>query len=218
MRVVLASLAIVALFVASASATPITDLFNTGVDASGTPLSDDTLGDPHFTLIVDPSASPTTRIRTSAGGFPIGPWLGDDAVSAWIGPSNNHDLSGPGGTYIYETTFTLPANVDLSTVNLTGQWAADDNSDTSDIIQLNGNTIGVGNAGFGVWTAFGAGSGFVPGLNVLDFSVVNGGGPTGVRVEMTGSYSLLAVPEPSSIILFGLGALGLLAVGRHRRE
>ena len=81
---------VVALCAGTAHASPIT-LFNTGVNASGTPLPDGTIGDPHWSLMVVPVGSTSDiRIRTSAGGFPIspaGPWIGDDGLSAWIGPN-----------------------------------------------------------------------------------------------------------------------------------
>jgi hypothetical protein len=81
----------------SAGAATITGLYNTGVGSSGTPLS--------------------------AGGFPIGPYLGDDAVSAWIGPNNDSQIDGPGGQYEYQTTFTVAGL--LSTASIFGQWSSD---------------------------------------------------------------------------------------------
>ena len=84
-------------------------LFNTGVSASGAPLSDGTVGDPHYTLVSVPSGSTTAiRVRTSAGGYPVGSgWLGDDSLSAWIGPNNSTFDNGPSGNYDYRTTFDL---------------------------------------------------------------------------------------------------------------
>lgn len=34
------------------------------------------------------------RAITSSGGYPIGPYIGDNSLSAWIGPNNDDDLNG----------------------------------------------------------------------------------------------------------------------------
>src|SRR5664279_94616 len=91
----------------SAGAAPL-NLFNTGVDNSGTPLADNTVGDPHYTLVSVPGGSTTDiLVRTSSTGFPIPPYILDDSISAWIGPYNAHDLTGPVGYYDYRITFNL---------------------------------------------------------------------------------------------------------------
>lgn len=64
----------------------IPSLFNTGVDASMTPLPDGTIGDPHYSLVSVPGGTTDILVRTSAGGYPIPPYFGDDSSSAWIGP------------------------------------------------------------------------------------------------------------------------------------
>jgi hypothetical protein len=53
-------------------------------------------------------------------------------------------------------------------------------------------------------------SGFINGVNTLDFIVNNDGGPTGLRVELSGTSSV--APEPTSLLLIGAGfvCLGLL--------
>lgn len=75
-------------------------IFNTGVDASGSPLPDGTVGDPHYTLVSEPGGTSVLRVRTSTGGYPIVPsvWV-DDALSAWIGPNNDVSVQGPIGTF-----------------------------------------------------------------------------------------------------------------------
>jgi hypothetical protein len=104
---------------AGARAGTITTLFNTGVDGSGAPLADGTVGDPHYSLISVPSGTTDLLVRTAAGGFPIPPYIGDDALSAWIGPFNDSSLDGPVGSYDYETTFSL-AGFDPATASITG--------------------------------------------------------------------------------------------------
>ena len=66
-------------------------------------------------------------------------------------------------------------------------------------------------------------SGFLDGVNTLDFVVENSNlfGPTGLRVEMTGTADAAAVPggvpEPATwaMMLMGFGGLGALL--RRRR-
>jgi hypothetical protein len=170
-------------------------LFNTGVNAVGTPLPDGTIGDPHYQLVSVPGSTTAIRVRTSAGGFPIPPYFGDDASSAWIGPNNDNSLDGPGGLYDYQTSFSL-AGLSPSTASITGGWSSD-----NDGVRILLNGIDTGNPGTS-FTQFSAGfapfsvtAGFLPGINTLDFIVDNGGGPTALRVEMTGTA---AVPEPAS--------------------
>jgi len=78
-------------------------------------------------------------------------------------------------------------------VSLTGQWAADNG--VSNIL-LNGLSTGYSGGDFNRWTSFTISSGFSAGLNTLDFIVNNGGGSTGLRVEVTGTASpwLLSLP------------------------
>jgi hypothetical protein len=212
------SIAVAILILAgSAYAGPIL-IFNTGVNGSGTPLSNGTIGDSHYTLITVPSGSTDIRVLTSVGGFPIPPWLADNSLSAWIGPNNNEDAGGPALFYTYRTTFTL-SGLNPSTASLVGQWAADDIGWN---ILLNGSSTGNTAGSFGSWSPFTISSGFVAGVNTLDFVVYNGFdanglGPTGLRVEVAGTAreDPTGVPEPASFLLLGAG---LAAFGIFRRR
>jgi hypothetical protein len=166
----------------------------------------------------------TTNIlaRTSAGGYPImnGGLSGDDAISTWIGPYNYpndqsrhfgglNDLTGPQGNYDYRTTFDL-TGFDLSSASITGGWGTDNSG--VDIL-LNGVSLGFTtptNAFGSPLSAFTINSGFVAGVNSLDFVVFNGSGPTALRVEMTGSANPVPVPLPAtaSLLMLGLAMLG----------
>jgi hypothetical protein len=202
----------------AAQAAPIT-LFNTGVDASGTPLADGTVGDPHYSLVAVPSGTTDVRVRTSAGGFPIPPYFGDDALSAWIGPNNDAQVDGPVGLYDYQTTFSL-AGFNAATASISGGWSSDNDGVRillNGVDTLNSPTdFSQFSAGF---AAFSITSGFSAGVNTLDFIVNNGGGPTALRVEMTGAADLAGgVPEPATwaMMLAGFGGVGALMRSRRR--
>ena len=199
-----------------ANAVAITTLFNTGVNSSGTVLADGTVGDPHYTLTSVPSGPTDIRIKTSASGFPVGPWLGDDTASTWIGPNSGASLDGPAGSYTYRTTFDL-TGLDPATASISGQWSTDDSGPS---ILLNGVlTPNLPAGGFSSFFPFSITSGFSTGVNTLDFAVVNGGGPTGLRVEMSGTASSArAVPDSGSTLLFFGSVIPALGTFRRRKN
>lgn len=200
-----ASIASLALWAGQAQAAPITSLFNTGVDASGTPLADNAL-DPHY-VITSPAAS-TPFVATSAGGYPIGEWIGDNATSAWIAPTA--DTFDAAVTFVYRTSFDL-TGFDPASALISGVWATDDPG--TDIL-INGASTGNASCCFTGFTPFSITSGFVAGINTLDFFVFNSGGPTGLRVEMTGTAD--PVPEPVTLSLLGAGLAGVAGLRRRK--
>jgi hypothetical protein len=192
----------------------ISTLFNTGVDSAGTVLADGTIGDPHYNLISVPGGTTDIRARRAVGGFPIPPYIGDNTTSDWIGPNNTASVDGPTGTYVYRTTFDL-TGLNALTASITGRWSTDNDGIQ---ILLNGVDTGIPPTSF---TQFSSGfvsftilSGFLPGLNTLDFYINNGGGPTALRVEMSGTAS--AVPDSGSTILLLGGALSVFGVLRRK--
>jgi hypothetical protein len=197
-----------------ANADPITSLFNTGVGANGAVLSNGDI-DPHYTLISSPGYdfNGSVRVATSSNGYPIGPWLGDDSSSAWIGPISDSYLDGPSGWYFYQTTFSL-TGLDPATASITGQWSTDNEG-----IEILINGINTGTpadyAQFGGWESFHISSGFQAGVNTIDFIVNNDGGPTGLRVEMSGVADASSVPDSglTAVMLFG-SLLGLAMLRR----
>ena len=185
-----------------AQAATITSLYNTGVDNSGTVLANGTIGDPHYLLTSVPGGTTNIRVLTSANGYPIGPWRGDNTTSRWIAPDSNSQVDGPAGDYTYRTTFDL-TGFNASTAQINGLWTSDDGG--VDIV-INTTHLGsfsnVGLSSF--FTPFTISSGFQSGINTLDFIIHNGSGPTGLRTELTGTADLSAnptsVPEPFTII------------------
>jgi len=170
------------------------------------------------------------------GGFPIPPWLANTAASSWIGPTKNGGAgttalpdpntgwsrtdSSPQGYFYYDKSFTVSST---GAHLVGGLWATDNNGIS---IYLNGHNEGnvtSGTTGFINFNSFSVNpADFVLGTNHIDFVVFNenfdslGHGhssPTGLRVE--GS---VVVPEPSTMAVAALGAIGFISYGLRRRK
>jgi hypothetical protein len=188
----------------AASAATITTLFNTGLNVPGTATLVGTgVPDPHYTMISSPSGA--TAVTVNDPGYPIGTWFPNSTTSRWIGPAgNSFDV---GGTYIYRTTFFLPANAIASSVNISGLWGVDDV--LKDVL-INGNSTGPITPFYTPLSPFTLPTGFyIPGaVNNLDFVVNNaniGSNPTGLRIE--GIKGTFQVPEPATALLAVTGLL-----------
>jgi hypothetical protein len=211
-----------------ASAAPIS-LFNTGVDNAGNVLPANTLGDPHFTLVVAPlGVDKQLKIWSAASGFPVapsGPWLGDDTLSRWIGLDSMYSDGLPhspiqSGTYIFRTTFDLSTQ-DLASATIAGKWAVDNLG----AILLNGATLGTTSGagpGFFSLTDFSIDSGFVAGVNTLDFIVTNTFSPdvtvynpVGLRVEFSTAQAHTVSEPPMGLLLLVVSAA---AFARRRKR
>ena len=180
-------------------------VFNTGVDAS------------HAVLAA--GAVDTHYISTSSV-FVLGTinvaWLPNTAASEWVGPDAGDGSSLTGGIYglTYRTTVNL-SGFDPTSAVITGRWATDNNG--LDIL-LNGTSKGLTSNTYSAYSNFTLNSGFVAGLNTIDFSWSNAGGPGGLRVEFLRADANLAtgqVPEPTSIALM-LSGIAALAFFRRK--
>jgi hypothetical protein len=194
-------------------------LFNTGVDATHAVLPGGSI-DPHWSILSGANVTGTNAFTTTAvpGSWFAAP-TGATGTASWIAPFADQNgaaaNSGPFSTYEYQTTFDL-TGFNSATASIFGQLATDNN--LTDIL-INGVSTGIttGFAGFGALTNFNINSGFVSGINTLDFFLVNGansdvlGGPTGLIVDSL--VGTAQVPESAtlSLVVIALGTLALMS-------
>lgn len=197
----------------SAHAASINGLANTGVGASGAT-------DTHYTLNAassDTAISGTAPVITYDNQWPISPWMANDSTSRWITPTASQAQSldaWSAGTYTYSLSFDL-SGYKADTASFSGRVAADN----SVVVLLNKQLVSSA-SGFTGWSGFASNGGFIDGVNTLDFVVTNwaqnGGNPTGLRVEFTGS-TVTPVPEPETYAMM-LGGLALVGAIARRRK
>jgi len=160
-------------------------LFNTGAADNGSLLASGAT-DPHYVLLNTSPVSPNAFVLAASQ---IVGYVANSTTSQWLGPDPPGSNGGQGGFYTYRTTFNL--DCDPSTAAISGQWSTDNEAE----IFLNTLPTGVttGASAFGALTPFVITSGFVSGVNTLDFRVRNrlssqgARTPTGLHVQMNGT-------------------------------
>ena len=181
--------------------------FNTGVGADGSVLAVGT-ADSHYSLLYSADPNGTTALATAA--HPV--WQQDTATAGWISPGSSGTQDWASGYYVYETLLDL-TGYDPTTASLSGAIAADNEI----YIYLNrGGSALYSGGGFSSSSPFLINSGFVSGLNEVDFVVHNDGGPSGLMVDDTLATADLPTPEAGSLLLIASGtALGALVLRKR---
>ncbi|MBS1494159.1 MAG: hypothetical protein JST55_11640 [Bacteroidetes bacterium] len=158
-------------------------LYNTGMDDFNNLLADGET-DSHYLLIESADMNypgPDAKVILS-NEFPMGNWYPNGDKSKWIAPRTDAGKWNEEGVYIYRLYFDLTGH-DLNSTVIKGGWSTDNNG--VDIL-INGQSTGFATpfeAFKGGLFPFEIKSGFVQGVNTLDFIVNNGYAPTGLRVE-----------------------------------
>jgi hypothetical protein len=195
-------------------------LYNTGLAAEGQP-------DPNYSLTGNPN--PLAAYVVFSDGFPFYDqwahyWFDNTAASSWIAPQADYRGFGsdpPDASYIFFTTFVLPAGYNPATAMITGRWSTDNLGVSITLNATNtGNSINSPYSYLG-WQDFSITGGFITGVNTLYFEVYNAFGPVnpaGLRVEFLESDMQELIPEPGTFALLGVGLLGLVLVRRRMKR
>ncbi len=194
---------------------PVPGIYGTGLGATGALLGDNEV-DPHYTLVAsaDPGWPGPEAITVNAV-WPIqaGVWALNGPNSRWISAQADQSaaVGNSVGDYTYRTTFDL-TGVDPAKFQLVGGWASDN---VGLGIVLNGTSTGLQNtAQFPSLTPFTLTTGFVAGVNTLEFIVNNAPdpnnpeapGPTGLRVDLKGYLTTGTTPSKPTLTIVRDGA------------
>lgn len=177
----------------SLSAATIPGLFNTGVDANRVALAVGA-NDPHYVMTVAAQGTINTGAIVMQNNAA---WLANSTASTWIGAVNSGAANVAVGNYYFRTTFDL-TGLEPSTAQISFRVAVD--NDMVDVV-LNGNSTGLTFSGFGGFSPpMSITSGFVDGVNTLEFRTSNGGtavNPGGFRSEFV-SGTADVIPPPGT--------------------
>jgi hypothetical protein len=199
--------AMASLFLLSnAHASIIPGLFNTGVDSNGIILSPGSI-EQHY-IMSDGYISYITEASSS--------WIDAPPDSLWISPFDQ-STTAPEITYYYRITFDL-SGLDPSTAIISGMWSTDNDSTMYINDQYTGNSLGI--YGYESLSPFTVSTGFVEGINVLEFRVNNSPSPflnpTALLVsDISGSANPVPIPSSIVLLLSGFAFIGQRLVRGH---
>jgi PEP-CTERM motif len=208
-----------ALFLVAASQAARAGTINlaTGLNASNHLITTGGLADAHWTVQEQAGgigAAQTVYPNNADWGVGPGGWAANGPNSTWIARDANTTNNGP-APYTFYRTFNL-SGANLANVSVSGSWAIDD----AGTLDLNGHQIAaLSTLQWVSLTPFSVaeGSPFLnQGLNTLSITITyDDQYLDGVRLQ--GFVKNTAAPEPSSLVLAGLGALTLLGAAWHHR-
>ncbi len=188
------------LIVPAVNAQPIDTLFSTGVDAFGSPLVSGSVDSNYTVLESGSSAEVLNRLPSSY--FP------NDVNSQWIWQQS--DGRPTNVTRTFRTQFDL-TGFDSSTAVIQGLWGADNQG-----IDILINGVSTGNSLPGVITSnfsqlhgFEISSGFLSGINTLDFIIQDNGSVSAFRAELSGTATVVPIPAALWLFISGLTVMGL---------
>lgn len=176
----------------------------------------------------DATASESSLFKTDAADFSQAvamPWRVSEGTS-WIANNatgSNGCCIGSWTQFVFRQAFDL-TGYDATTANLQFRWGGDDSGEVyaargswTPKFKLNGGSFVDGTAGYYVLgNTVALNSGFVAGLNTIDF-YVQGNGVTDGFVLQSAGLTAQSVPEPETYALMLVG-LGLLGVAARRRK
>jgi hypothetical protein len=203
------------------------ELFNTGMEPNRVLLPGGSV-DPHYGLVESPdldNLGPDAIVWSDD--YPVPVFVYNGPLSSWISSvANNSTVP---GQYVYRTEFLIDS-ADPCTAVLEGSWLL--NSSGVDIL-LNGRSTGITNTTelpYKVAQSFTITNGFVPGLNTLDFVIVDSNVVpanlpatyTGFRVQLRGvgqalppgSPTIMTQPQSRTVRSGGKTSLSVVALGR----
>lgn len=180
--------------------------YNTGVGPTGAILANGKL-DLHYRTADEPT--PEYGIASSAYD-PVG---FDDSLSK--------SIYAPAGyaAFVFVIDFGGPSQILPETVSVTGTWSSSLSDAAFDVL-LNGQAIDANAATTPGSFTLPVGTAFVAGLNYLTFIAMDLSGstdPNYLRVELIAQGA--SVPEPTMLLLWSCGMLGILIpIARRRRQ
>ncbi|NOQ16786.1 MAG: hypothetical protein GQ581_06980 [Methyloprofundus sp.] len=183
------------------------EIYGTGLDGIGNPLG---IGDNDLHYTVNENSGTPAQVLSHPAYFP------NNSDSQWIW--QNASGTPADVTRTFTTTFEL-TGLDLSSVEINGAWGTDNQG--LDIL-INGNSTGINLLGviednYQALTDFTINSGFVSGINTLEFIIQDSGGVAAFRTELSGIGITPTAPAPAAIWLVGSGLIGLFGMRKRQQ-